>query len=153
MAKADMLCPFTNGSCKECALYRGRHYYLSFCRQYRDYLSESEENRKLDTIHNSVSFEIIGNWLPPWISSGNQTESVPKIKLKVVDMDTGETKVCSLEEAKTWDWSNPEMMRVIGDIQATSWDKLVELISFKAKKGYQEVVVYEAPRFMLLGGG
>jgi hypothetical protein len=52
-----------------------------------------------------------------------------------------------------WDWNNPEMMRIFGGFQITNWDKLVEVASFKARKGYQEVEVYEGPRFMLLGGG
>jgi len=42
---------------------------------------------------------------------------------------------------------------MIGGFQITSWDKLVEIACFKAGKGYQEVEVYEAPRFILLGGG
>lgn len=38
MAKERMVCPFSNRLCEECALYRGRHYYLCFCREYRGYL-------------------------------------------------------------------------------------------------------------------
>ena len=38
MAKEGMICPFSNGLCEECALYRGRHYYLRFCRECRGYL-------------------------------------------------------------------------------------------------------------------
>jgi len=68
-------------------------------------------------------------------------------------MDTGETRFCQLEETKAWDWSDPEMMRIIGNVQIASWDKLVEILHYKAKKGYQEIELYEAPRFMLLSGG
>jgi len=33
-----MICPFSSRVCEECALYRGRHYYLCFCQEYRGYL-------------------------------------------------------------------------------------------------------------------
>jgi hypothetical protein len=46
VAKERMICPFSNELCRECALYRGRHYYLCFCRKYRGYLGESEEDTK-----------------------------------------------------------------------------------------------------------
>jgi hypothetical protein len=42
MAKEDMLCPFTGKLCRECALYRGRHYYLCFNKKYRGHLEKSE---------------------------------------------------------------------------------------------------------------
>ena len=42
MAKEDMICPFSGKLCKECAIYRGRHYYLCFCKQYRGYVEKSE---------------------------------------------------------------------------------------------------------------
>ena len=38
MAKAQMLCPFSEGLCKDCPVYRGRHYYLCFNKKYRGYL-------------------------------------------------------------------------------------------------------------------
>jgi hypothetical protein len=41
MAKTKMLCPFSGELCKDCPVYRGRHYYLCFCEKYRGYLSES----------------------------------------------------------------------------------------------------------------
>jgi hypothetical protein len=43
MAKIKMLCPFSKKLCRECAQYRGRHYYLCFCSKYRGYLGNSEE--------------------------------------------------------------------------------------------------------------
>jgi hypothetical protein len=42
MAKEDMLCPFTGKLCRECGLYRGRHYYLCFSKKYRGRLEKSE---------------------------------------------------------------------------------------------------------------
>lgn len=40
MAKEDMLCPFTGKLCRECSLYRGRHYYLCFNKKYRGHLEK-----------------------------------------------------------------------------------------------------------------
>lgn len=30
MAKVKMTCPFSGKPCRECSVYRGRHYYLCF---------------------------------------------------------------------------------------------------------------------------
>ena len=46
MAKTKMLCPFSKGLCRECPLYRGRHYYLCFCTKYRGYLGDPKEKTK-----------------------------------------------------------------------------------------------------------
>ena len=48
MAKERMICPFSNRICEECALYRGKHYYLCFCRRYRGYLGRSGGVTKKD---------------------------------------------------------------------------------------------------------
>lgn len=43
-----MLCPFSKKACRECPLYKGRHYYLCYCSKYRGYLgSESKTKREL----------------------------------------------------------------------------------------------------------
>ena len=103
MAKTDMFCPFTNKLCNECALYRGRHYYLSFCKQYRGYIGESEEHAKSGVLRHSVDFQALGNWVEPWAGASCRPGAEPKVKLKVIDMESGETRVCQLEETKTWD--------------------------------------------------
>ena len=41
MAKEKMICPFSGELCKECAFYRGRHYYLCFCGKYRGHINSS----------------------------------------------------------------------------------------------------------------
>jgi hypothetical protein len=46
MAKTKMLCPFSKELCKECPLYRGRHYYLCFYTKYRGYLRDAEKQAK-----------------------------------------------------------------------------------------------------------
>jgi hypothetical protein len=43
MAKTKMLCPFSGDLCKNCSLYRGRHYYLCFHGNYRGHLHETGE--------------------------------------------------------------------------------------------------------------
>jgi hypothetical protein len=151
MAKIDMFCPFSYKLCAECPLYRGRHYYLCFCKKYRGYIGESKGDTKPGINHRSVDFQALEKLMKPW--AGRRTEVKPKVRLKVIDMESGEVRVCPLDEARTWDWSNTEIWRVVDGFQVTSWDKLVEIASFKAEKGYQEVVVYEGPRFMMLGGG
>ena len=40
MAKTKMICPFSGELCKDCPVYRARHYYLCFCKKYRGHLSE-----------------------------------------------------------------------------------------------------------------
>ncbi len=43
MAKTKMLCVFSGNLCRECALYRGRHYYICFRDSYRGYLCKPGE--------------------------------------------------------------------------------------------------------------
>jgi hypothetical protein len=48
MAKEDMICPFSGKLCQECSIYRGRHYYLCFCQQYRGYVAKSDPGSKVN---------------------------------------------------------------------------------------------------------
>ncbi len=63
MAKTRMMCPFSGELCKECALYRGRHYYLCFCKEYRGYLDEPKEVTKF----------------PNWGTSSNKKFEMPSV--------------------------------------------------------------------------
>jgi hypothetical protein len=139
-------CPFTHSLCAECALYRGRHHYLSFSKQDRGYADEAKR-------HDSVDFQALKKPAEPWAGRGIQTRNEPRIRLKVIDMETAAARVSELNEAKEWDWNNPEMMRVIDGWQVTSWEGLLEIVCYKAEKGHQEVVLHVAPRFMMLAGG
>jgi hypothetical protein len=38
MSKIPMLCPFSKNLCRECTVYRGRHYYMCLRKEYRGYL-------------------------------------------------------------------------------------------------------------------
>jgi hypothetical protein len=49
LAKVKMICPFSGKYCKECSLYRGRHYLLCFNNNYRGYLKESARGASKDT--------------------------------------------------------------------------------------------------------
>jgi hypothetical protein len=69
MAKTRMICPFSGVMCKDCPVYRGRHYFLCFCEKYRGHLAES------------------GKAPPPSRTSSNgKLEIPPKVKaLNVLD--------------------------------------------------------------------
>jgi hypothetical protein len=152
MAKTNMLCPFSNKLCIDCETYRGRHYYLSLCEKYRGYLGTTKGDIKSRAIQDSQDMEAFKKWVAPWFKTREQ-ETRLDISLKVINMETEETRVCSIDETKSWDWTDPVIMRFIDGIQVTDWNKLVELVAYKAKKGFTEVELYEGPRFMLLGGG
>jgi hypothetical protein len=58
MAKAEVICPFSGELCKECPLYRGRHYYLCFCEKYRGYLNKSGEAPAVVRVGPNGKFEM-----------------------------------------------------------------------------------------------
>jgi len=86
-------------------------------------------------------------------NEGIELEKVLRIKLKVIDRETGESRYCTVVETKTWDWANPEYWRIVNGWQITSYQGLLNLLHLKAEKGYEEVVLMEAPRFAMLSGG
>jgi hypothetical protein len=55
MAKVKMICPFSGKLCKECPVYRGRHYLLCFNKKYRGYLKGSGEIPKVNA---DVNFRV-----------------------------------------------------------------------------------------------
>jgi hypothetical protein len=46
MPKLRMLCPFSSRPCRDCSLYRGRHYSLCFSEGYRGYLGTPGEGAR-----------------------------------------------------------------------------------------------------------
>ena len=44
MAKRKMNCPFSGKGCKECSIYRGRHYFLCFSKRYRGVIGDRAED-------------------------------------------------------------------------------------------------------------
>ncbi len=80
-------------------------------------------------------------------------DRVLKMKLKLLDRETGEHRYCTLAEAKAWDWSNPETWRIVNGWQITNFKRLLNMLYLKAQKGHDEIEILEAPRFTMLSGG
>ena len=89
-------------------------------------------------------------------SSPGQESEVGKnyrIKLILLDRESGVSRECTLEEAKTWNWGDPETWRMVGGWQITSFQQLLNLLYLKMERGIKEVEIVEAPRFTMLAGG
>jgi hypothetical protein len=80
-------------------------------------------------------------------------DKIMKIKLKVTDRETGEVRYCTMDEAKTWDWGNQDIWRIVSGWQITSFKGLLSMVNLKTQKGHAEVEVLESPRCLLLAGG
>jgi hypothetical protein len=153
MAKSPVRCPFNGKLCIECHLYRGRHYYLCNCEHYRGYIKPGNKANAEIKI-GSVDFKKIKGLLDPWSTTPNTAdENELKIKLKLIDLENSGEKFCDLKDAKTWRWDDPTIMRTIAGTQVNSWAKLLEIARYQEDKGASELVIHEAPRFMLLAGG
>jgi hypothetical protein len=145
----------------ECAIYRGKHHYLSISKQHQGSTDQQKDHAKSRVLPLSIEFQAlkksVGRYLvlPTFPGSGKYDEKRghPEIKLKVIDVENGTTRTCDFDESKEWIWDNPEIMRVIDGWQVTSTEMLLEIMCYKAEKGFEEVELYEAPRFMLLAGG
>jgi hypothetical protein len=157
MNDKDFVCPFDHKPCHECVLYRGRHYYIDGCRDNQDHVLESRDKRK-SAAHRQLPgiqayFRALENQVEPWADVEPLPETDLQIRLRVINVETGENRVYPLVEVKQWDWGDPETVRQIDGIQIDSWAKLVKVLSYKTESGHQEVKIYEAPRFMVLAGG
>ena len=160
MENVAMICPFSNKGCTECAIYRGRHHYRSVSKRCQGSTHKSKSRAKSGVTSLSVEFQALKKSvkrylvLPTFPSTGEYEErGNPEIKLKVIDVENRTTRICDFSETKEWDWDDPGMMRVIDGWQVTSTEMLFEIMCYKAGKGYEEVELHEAPRFMLLAGG
>ncbi|MBA7602623.1 hypothetical protein ES703_09719 [subsurface metagenome] len=56
MAKVRMICPFSGAVCKDCPVYRGRHYLLCFCEKYRGCLPEAIKNMPMSKTGSNGKF-------------------------------------------------------------------------------------------------
>ena len=83
-------------------------------------------------------------------AAGDKTEPEKPLKVRLMlrDRETGEARFCTLDEAKTWDWKNPEMWIMIGHWQITSYRSLLQVLSLKIESGCKEIEIIVAPRFM-----
>lgn len=58
MAKIAMACPFSNKICRDCAVYRGSHYYLCFKKEYRGCLVGEDGKPKERSVYGVKNFEV-----------------------------------------------------------------------------------------------
>jgi len=58
MAKVEMICPFSGAICKDCPVYRGRHYLLCFCEKYRGCLPEALKDLPMSKTGYNGKFEM-----------------------------------------------------------------------------------------------
>jgi hypothetical protein len=155
MVKNPVACPFSNGPCTECAVYRGRHQHLILSKPHRT-PSDGQQQKKHSqsgTSSLSAEFQALRNSAEPWTGKQGQRKDELKIRLKVIDVERKETRICDLHELQKWHWGNPRLYRLIDGRQVTDLDNLIEILYHKAEAGCEEVDLYEAPRFMMLAGG
>lgn len=98
------------------------------------------------------------NHIPKFNSDKNAvsvaaSESLPDIRLKLINVEHKTQRIVELEETKTWDWGNPDQMRLIGDWQIKNYETLLFMLREKKSKGIDEVIMYESPRCILFAGG
>jgi len=153
MTNISITCPFSKKVCTDCVLYRGRHHYLSLLRPGRRVADKSEKPAESGLRSLSDDFEVLIKSSDPWAGKYGEARREPTIRIKVIDVENRGIRICSLSEAKKWDWTNPGIWRVIDGRQIKSLDSLMEVLCYKAEAGLEEVELYEAPRFMLLAGG
>jgi hypothetical protein len=140
MAKVGLLCPFTHSSCTLCGLYRARHYYAGFCGTIR---RKGKDDNAI-----FVDFDELMS-----LHSMRPERELPNVKLRVIDMESGETRICELSEAQGWDFGNPEIIRMVNGIHITSFENLARVIRFIKRQESEMVDLYEGHRVILLGGG
>jgi hypothetical protein len=153
MANIAMTCPFSKKVCTDCVLYRGRHHYLSFPRPRRGAADGLQKPANSGSRFLSDDFEVLNESSEPWVGKYDEAGSEPAIRLKVIDVENRGTRICSLSEARKWDWTNSRIWRVIDGRQIRSFEGLIEILCHKAEAGSEEAELYEAPRFMFLAGG
>jgi hypothetical protein len=139
-------CPFSHNVCTECGIYRGRHRYMVFSAD-----GDGRKNGSKD--HIAEYFRAMEALSNPWADKDFKSKENLTISLKLIDAESGKDRSFDLEEARAWDWGDPQTMRIINDRQVTSFQQLMDILSYKESKGDQEVVLYEFPRFMFLCGG
>ena len=81
MAKVNMMCPFSGMMCKDCPVYRGRHFYLCFCEKYRGCLPKAIKNLPMSKRSNG-KFE-----MPPEVQRAKHFDP---FEFDLFDIDTKE---------------------------------------------------------------
>lgn len=155
MAKTPMRCPFSGKMCRECSLFRGRHYYLCNDNNYRGHIDIKEiaqVNKRESAVKSNIrQFDVdtLKKLCEPWSQNDSSPDYIPKIKLKVIYREDGTSRIFEPAQAKTWDWDNPRIVRTFGNVQVGSFNKLMEMIRYQEGQGAKEVTIFEAPWFLL----
>jgi hypothetical protein len=63
MAKKEMVCAFSDKSCKNCPLYIGRHYFLCFNPKYRGRLKGTKKEGPLLPPNFDLPLQSRGYWV------------------------------------------------------------------------------------------
>lgn len=135
----DYCSVWSHGDCSECDTHKDRD---GLCSGYstspnpRHVPKFQAQKTPGSNTHNEES--------PEWISD---------IKLTLVNVEHNTRRTFELEEARTWDWGNPDAMRLIGDWQIKNYETLLFILREKKAKGIEEVTMYESPRCILFAGG
>jgi hypothetical protein len=153
MAKSPLACPFSNKACTECGIYRGRHQSRNVSGRRREGTDGRGERHRPAAPDFSADFRILRSIAEPEKPDTDGTKLSPRVRLKVIDVEKGDSRICGLQEAETWDWKNAGIWRIVDGWQVAGFDRLIQIVRFKAERGQDEVEIYEAPRFMLLAGG
>jgi len=155
------ICPISKSSCRNCALYRGRHSYVT-CRdgdqapqgrilkrvevdweeRFRQTLQNEAEDGPDDDEASRLRHQETN------MDGDGKERKRYRISLTVLDRETGERRVCTVSEASTWDWENREKVRSIGPWHIYSFERLLAVLASKAGAGCEEVELTEAPFYM-----
>jgi len=91
MAKWKMNCPFSGKGCKECSIYRGRHYFLCFSKRYRGVIGDRVENYE-EAMKNTTFFP-----------SSRDEKKEPKVSMDKWDKSVfGTETVLIVEDDSYW---------------------------------------------------
>jgi len=134
-------CPFTRERCTECGVYRGRHRHI---------VLQDHSDKQND--HISQYFKAVDEYLDPWAGKSG-SNGKPKLVFRVLNLENRRSRVCDFTEAKTWDWGDPTIMRLIDGWHVKSYNNLVDILCYKEEIGHKEAELQECPRFMMLSGG
>ena len=129
-----------HGNCAECDTYKDRGGLCA------GYPTKPNDNHTLRFMASEKPNRVLN-------SSVEASEGTPKIRLKLIDVENKTSRICGLDETKTWHWTDPTIIRLIGDWQIKNYETLLFMLNEKENKGIEEVTMYESPRFMLLAGG
>jgi len=65
------------------------------------------------------------------------------MKLRVKTIDGHFVGVYDFEEARTWDYDDPEAWLVLDNRHVRSWKELVAIVTSEANRELEEVMVYQ----------